>query len=108
MPALGALRDIGTAVPPRKPLQLMPDLHLAGLQVQVLPPQPERLALAQAACQAHRPPSGVAPLRNGREHGTGLNGAQWRLVRLLKPGCLDQPAGVAGDVAPLDLDLVGA
>ncbi|HVB46263.1 MAG TPA: hypothetical protein VNF47_26635 [Streptosporangiaceae bacterium] len=52
-------------VPPRQPLQLVPDPHLARVQVDVPPAPPERLALAQAARQPDQPAGSVPAAIDG-------------------------------------------
>ena len=74
MPARGALLNVRTAVPPRQPLQLPPDLHLTGVQVGEFPAQAQCLTLPEAARQPDRPPRGVPAPFDGREHGAGLLG----------------------------------
>jgi len=95
-------------MPPRQPLQLPPDVHLARAQVGERPAESQRLPLPEAARQPDRPPRGVPAALDRREHGAGLPGAQHRLPGLPGPRRLGEPAGVAGDIAALHLDLVRA
>src|SRR6185312_12635192 len=97
---------------PGEPLQLRPDAHLAGfpggyVDVEGPPPQPERLALPQAACQPGRPPGELPAFPGHREDGPRLVAGERGAVGLAELGRLDLPARIPGDVLPLDLDLVG-
>src|SRR5690349_1452404 len=98
----GAGRDILATVPPSEPLELEPDAHLAGLQVQILPPQPERLPLAQAAGKTRLPAAGVAAVGNGREHGARLPACQRHLGGVAQRGRLNKPTEVACEITAFD------
>src|SRR5205814_1469054 len=111
VPAPAAVRVVA-AVLPGEPLELRPDAHLAALAVRLVdvegpPPQPERLALPQAARQPGGPPGELAAFPCHREHGAGLAAGERGAVGFAEFGRLDLPARVPGDVLPLDLDLVG-
>jgi hypothetical protein len=59
--------------------------------------------LAQAAGKADLPAGGVAASRDGGEHSTGLPARERHLRGLPQGGWLNEPAGVACEVAALDL-----
>ena len=108
VPPLAACCGIIAAVLPGEPLDLMPDAQLARVQVRVLPPQPQRLALPQPACQAHPPARGVPAPSHGRDDRACLLLAERLSGDLLQPGGLHQAARVAGHVPAPDLNLIGA
>jgi hypothetical protein len=106
--ALHARSSVGAAVVPGQPLQLEPDAQLGGVEVDVGPAQAERLTLPETAGQPDRPAGGVAAACYGLQDRSGLPLAERGLGGLAQPRGLDKLAGIAGDVAPPDFDLIGA
>jgi hypothetical protein len=65
MPVLGTGGPVAAAMAPALELKLPPDRERASVEIDILPAQPERLALALAEGQGRAPPAAV-PAGRGR------------------------------------------
>jgi hypothetical protein len=54
---------VGAAMPPGEPLKLPADGQRPTIKIDVLPPEPKRLALTQSQTEGDAPPGAVSPWR---------------------------------------------
>src|SRR5260370_29771301 len=105
VPADSAGRRNLAAVPVAGSLQLPAHLDGAGVQVHVLPAEPDRLGLPDAHRQRDRPARAIAAARGRRQDPASLVPGQRLDFDVLAGRPVPQPPGVNPCLSPLPPDL---